>query len=305
MRVFLAGGSGTIGVPLIRELQAAGHDVTALTRSAATADRLRAIGATPAVADALDADSLRRVVVDARPTHVLHELTALPKGGPRSARELEPTNRLRIDGTRHLIAAAVAAGAKRIVAGSFALFGDDPIESLPAMLQPAATAVRSMETQVLEASRRGVIEGVVLRYGLFYGLDTPSTRQMMALARRRMLPAIRGDRSLLSCIHVDDAARATVAALDTAPAGSVYAIVDDRALSISDINTAVATAAGAPRPLAIPSWLPRLIAPYLVKVISTRLPLSNQPARTDLGWSPWYSTMDEGLKARPRSERAA
>ena len=104
MRVFLAGGSGTIGVPLIRELRAAGHDVTALTRSAATAERLRALGAAPAIADGLDADSLRRVVVDARPTHVIHELTALPKGGPRSARELEPTNRLRIDGTRHLIA---------------------------------------------------------------------------------------------------------------------------------------------------------------------------------------------------------
>ena len=89
------------------------------------------------------------------------------------------------------------------------------------MLQPAATAVRSMETQVLDVSRRGAIEGVVLRYGLFYGLDTPSTQQMMALARRRMLPAIRGDRSLLPCIHLDDAARATVAALEKAPAGSL------------------------------------------------------------------------------------
>ncbi len=298
MRVFLAGGSGTIGVPLIRELVAAGHQVTALTRSSAHADMLRALGATPAVADALDPDALQRVVAEARPTHVIHQLTALPKGGPRSARELEPTNRLRIHGTRNLIAAAVAAGAKRIIAGSFALFRDEPIEHVPQEMRPAAEAARSMETQVLDASRRGGIEGVVLRYGLFYGAETPSTQRMMAMARRRILPAIRGDHSLLPCIHIDDAARATVAALDKAPAGSTYDIVDDRPVSISEINQAVAAAAGAPRPLAIPSWLPRLIAPYLAQVISTRVTLSNQKARTELGWRPMYSTMHQGLKAR-------
>jgi len=295
MNVFLAGGTGAIGVPLIRALTAAGHEVTALTRSEANASTLRALGASPAVADALDADALRRAVGAARPAFVIHQLTALPKGGPRSAKDLEPTNRLRVDGTRNLIDAALAAGARRIVVGSFALFRGGEAQHVPATMRAAADAVQSMESQTLEASRRGAIEGVVLRYGLFYGPDTGSTQQMAAMAKRRMLPAIRGDTSLLPCIHVDDAARATVLALDRAPAGSVYDIVDDRAVSISEINRAVAAAAGAPRPLAIPLWLPRLVAPYLADALAVRMPLSNAKARADLGWRPAFPTIDEGL----------
>ena len=153
MNVFLAGGSGAIGVPIVRALVAGGHQVTALTRSAANEPMLRALGATPAVADALDADALRRVVVQARPTHVIHQLTALPKGGPRSASELVPTNRLRIEGTRNLVDAAVAAGAKRLIVGSFALMGGAKF-GIPADAQQAADAVRSMESQVLDASAR-------------------------------------------------------------------------------------------------------------------------------------------------------
>ncbi len=296
MNVFVAGGTGAIGVPLIRQLVAAGHQVTASTRSEKNAAMLRALGATPAIADALDADALRRVVVAAGPTHVIHQLTALPKGGPKSARDLESTNRLRIEGTRHLIAAAVAAGAKRIIGGSFALIGASPSEAVPKDVQPAAEAVQSMESQILEASRSGAIEGVVLRYGLFYGREAASTVEMIAMAKRRMLPAIRHDRSLLPCIHVDDAAAATVAALDRAPAGSRYDIVDDQAISFSEIVRAVAEAAGAPRPLAVPAWLPRLVAPYMSRMIALRLPLSNSPARTDLGWRPRYATMREGLR---------
>jgi 2-alkyl-3-oxoalkanoate reductase len=220
MRVFIAGRSGAIGVPLIRRLVGAGHEVTALTRTRDKESMLRALGATAAFADALDAEALRRVIVAARPSHVIHQLTALPKMGPRRARDLEPTNRLRIDGTRYLIAASVAAGAKRIVAGSFALFraarGDEPAD-----VRAGIDAVVSMESQILEANRRGTIEGVVLRYGLFYGAEVPSTQQMIALVRRRLLPIVRGDRSLLPCIHIEDAASATVLALDRAPAGRV------------------------------------------------------------------------------------
>src|SRR5471032_2617392 len=150
MKVFLAGGSGAIGVPLVRALVAAGHQVTALTRSPANAPALRALGATPAIADALDQEALRRVVVAAQPTHVVHQLTALPKGGPRSARDLQATNRLRVEGTRHLIAAAIAAGATRIVGGSFALIGGSKF-GVPADVEDAARAVQSMESQILEA----------------------------------------------------------------------------------------------------------------------------------------------------------
>ena len=294
MNVFVAGGSGAIGVPLVRALVAAGHLVTASTRSAANASMLRNLGATPAIADALDAEALLRAVVAAHPTHVVHQLTALPKGGPKSARDLVATNRLRVDGTRNLVAAAVAAGATRIVGGSFALMGAAKV-GVPADAQEAADAVRSMESQILEASRAGAIDGVVLRYGLFYGPDVASTVEMIAMAKRRLLPAIRGDRSLLPCIHVDDAASATVAALDRAPAGSTYDIVDDEPVSFSEIVRAVADAAGAPKPIAVPSWLPRLVAPYMARMIALRLPLSNAKARAELGWHPLFPTIRQGL----------
>jgi len=295
MRVFLAGGTGAIGVPIVKQLVAAGHHVTALTRSDANAAQLRALGATPAVADALDAEALRRVVVEAKPTHVVHQLTALPKGGPRSAKELEPTNRLRVEGTRNLIEAAVAAGAARIVVGSFAIFRGQPSVDVPADARAAWQAVQSMEAQTLDASRSGRIEGVVLRYGLFYGPHVGSTVEMIAMAKRRLLPTVRGDRSLLSSIHVDDAASATVAALDRAPAGSVYDIVDDRPASFSEIVASLAAAAGAPRPFAVPAWLPRLLMPYMSRMLSLRLPLSNEKARAELGWRPAYPTIQEGL----------
>jgi len=295
MRVFLAGGTGAIGVPLIRALIAAGHQVTALTRHPDRAAQLKALGATPAIADALDAESLRRAVVEAKPTHVIHQLTALPKGGPKRARDLEPTNRLRTEGTRNLIDASVAAGAKRILVGSFALFREDHIADVPSEMRAGAEAVRSLESQTLEASRSGRIEGVVLRYGLFYGPENPSTIEMIAMAKRRMLPAIRGDQGLLPCIHVDDAAAATVLALDRAPAAGVYDIVDDQAVSLSDIARTIAAEAGAPVPFAVPSWVPKLFMPYMARVLAVRLPLSNVKARAELGWRPRYPTMREGL----------
>jgi nucleoside-diphosphate-sugar epimerase len=294
MNVFLAGGSGAIGVPLVRMLVADGHQVTASTRSSANATMLRGLGATPAIADALDAEALRRVVVAAHPTHVIHELTALPKGGPKSVGDLDATNRLRIEGTRNLIAAAVAAGATRLIGGSFALIGASKL-GVPPDMQPAADAVNSMESQILDASRSGAIEGIVLRYGLFYGPENPSTVQMISVVRRRWMPIIRGDQGLLPYIHVDDAARATIAALDHAPAGSTYDIVDNRAVSASEFLQTIAELAGAPRPFAIPSGLLRLVAPYMMRMIELRLPLSNAKARADLGWSLLFPTIREGL----------
>src|SRR4051812_12921694 len=120
MKIFVAGGSGTIGIPLVRALVAAGHDVIAMTRSKNKEGELRALGASVTIADALDREALVRAVVDARPTHVIHQLTALPKPGITRASDLDATNRLRIDGTRHLLEAAITARAKRFVVGSFA-----------------------------------------------------------------------------------------------------------------------------------------------------------------------------------------
>jgi nucleoside-diphosphate-sugar epimerase len=295
MKVFVAGASGSIGVPLVRALVSAGHDVTAMTRTPSKQDALRSLGASPVVADALDADAVARAVLAAAPEVVIHQLTALPKGGGvKRAADLEPTNRLRTDGTRNLLAAAVAAHARRIIVGSFALLRASATDT-PESTRAGIEAVVSMESQVLDADRDGLIEAVVLRYGLFYGPDNPATQQMIAMARRRLLPVIRGDRSVLPVIHVDDAVSATVAALDHGERGGVYDIVDDRPVSLTQIVTTLADRAGAPRPFTVPAWLPRLLAPYMAQVTSIRLPLSNAPARAALGWRPRYPTIDEGL----------
>jgi 2-alkyl-3-oxoalkanoate reductase len=175
MDVFVSGGSGTIGVPLVRALVARGHRVVASTRHSEKMSMLRGLGATSVVVDALDAGALEAAVRQAAPTHVIHELTALPRTGPRKASDLDATNRLRDEGTRNLLHAAIAAGARRIVVGSFALLGSAGGQAPGGSGDPANDAVRSMESQVIEAARQGVIESIVLRYGLFYGRGTPTT----------------------------------------------------------------------------------------------------------------------------------
>ena len=257
---------------------------------------LRGLGATPAIADALDAAALRGVVVSAHPTHVIHELTALPKGGPKSVADLEATNRLRIDGTRNLIAAAVAAGATRLVGGSFALMGASAA-GVPPDVKAAADAVSSMESQILDASRTGVLEGVVLRYGLFYGPENPST-----VADDRARPrggSCRSSAAIRACSRTSTwttrRGRRSPRSI-SAPAGSSYDIVDNRAVSLSEFVQTMAELAGAPRPFAIPAWLLRLVVPYLARMIELRMPLSNAKARADLGWSLLFPTIREGLQ---------
>ena len=294
MRVFIAGGSGTIGIPLVRALAEDGHQVTALTRSRGKQDQLRALGADVAVADALDRDALVAAVVAARPTHVIHQLTALPPEGPRRPADVEATNRLRVEGTRHLLESAVAAGASRFVAGSFALLSPRGAAGERSG-DAAADAVRSMESQVLDATKRGSIDGVILRYGMFYGFEAPSTVAMIDLVRKRRLPVVRGDAGQLPFIHVEDAVSATVRALDLAPAGAVYDIVDDRAVSLAEIVETMASYTGSAAPFRVPGWLLRLFAPYIARMTAIRMPLSNARAKAELGWQPKYATMRDGL----------
>jgi 2-alkyl-3-oxoalkanoate reductase len=294
MKVFVAGGSGTIGVPLVRALVGAGHQVSAMTRSTNKQDELRALGASPVVADALNREALIAAVEAVRPTAVIHQLTALPKDAPRRPSDLDATNRLRIEGTRNLLEAAIGAGARRFLVGSFALLsprGPASAESEDA----AAAAVRSMESQVLDATQRGSIEGIILRYGMFYGLETPSTAAMIDMVRKRRLPVVRGDASQLPFIEIDDAVSATVRALELAPSGAVYDIVDDRAVSLTEMADAIAEHTGSARPLRVPAWLPRLVAPYLARVLSIRMPLSNAKAKAELGWQPEYPTVRDGM----------
>jgi nucleoside-diphosphate-sugar epimerase len=292
MKVFVAGGSGTIGIPLVRALVASGHEVTALTRSAQKQSHLRELGAIPSLADALDREALVAAVAAARPTHVIHQLTALPKEGARGSRDLEATNRLRIDGTRNLLEAATRAGARRFIVGSFALLSPRPGREFH---DAAAEAVRSMESQVLDATAKGAIEGVILRYGLFYGIETPSTWKLINMVQKRRLPVVRGDAGQLPVIHLDDAVTATLAALDRARAGNAYDIVDDQAVSMSEIAKTIAEYAGAPQPFRVPAWLPRLVAPYMARLTSMRMPLSNAKAKAELGWRLRYPTIRDGL----------
>jgi nucleoside-diphosphate-sugar epimerase len=225
---------------------------------------------------------------------VIHQLTALPKSGPRRPEDIEATNRLRIDGTRNLLEAAIHAGARRFLAGSYAVIAPRGAVT-PQTGNAAAAAVESMEKQVLEATANSSIEGVILRYGMFYGLEAPSTVAMIDMIRKRRLPVIRNDASQLPIIHLDDAVSATLQALDIAPAGSIYDIVDDQSVSLSEIVEAIAEYTNSAKPFKVPAWLPRLVSPYLARMTSTRLPLSNAKAKTELGWRPKYKTMREGL----------
>jgi nucleoside-diphosphate-sugar epimerase len=301
MNVFVAGGSGTIGIRIVRALVAAGHEVTAMTRSPNKEGELRSLGASVAIADALDPAGLSRVLADAHPTHVIHQLTALPKDGVNRSIDIEPTNRLRIEGTRNLLEAAIQAGARRFLVGSFAMFSSG--EAPAAADVAAAAAVRSMETQVLDATARGAIEGVVLRYGLFYGPDVPSTVSMIEMVRKHRLPVVRHDAGLLPVINIEDAASATVLALDRAPAGAIYDIVDDRPVSMTEMATTIAEYTGSSAPWRVPAWIPRLLAPYLARLTAMRVPLSNARAKAELGWRPKYPTIRDGLA--PIARRAA
>ena len=292
MKVFVAGASGTIGIPLVRALVDAGHHVVALTRSPGKRSALEALGASAVVADALDRDALVAAVSAAQPTHVIHQLTALPREGPRRPSDIEPTNRLRVEGTANLLHATIGVRARRFIVGSFApLAGMGSASTQGA----AAAAVRSMERQVIEAAREGLIEGVVLRYGMFYGPGVPSTAALVDMVRRRRLPVVRGDAGQLPLIHIDDAVNATVLALERATAGATYDIVDDYPASMTEIVTTLAKYAGSSAPFRVPAWLPRLVAPYLARMTAMRMPLSNAKAKAELGWQPKYPTIQQGL----------
>lgn len=318
MRIFIAGATGTLGLPLVRALLARGHAVTGLTRSPARGEILARMGAGAAVADALDAAALRRVLGEARPTHVVHALTALPARGPLRATDLTATNALRVAGTGNLLEAAIAAGARRIVGESMIFaygYGDhgstpktetDPLQEVEPHpgLQPTVNAVRSLESQLSDAHLEGRIETVSLRYGVFYGPDCPSTRVILRLLRWRMIPRVRGSNGVWSFIHVADAVAAAVAALERGSAGRVYNVVDDEPVGMNEFLVRAAEAVGAPRPPFAPEWMMRLATPYAARAVATRLPVCNARAKRELDWTPEFPTTREGLAQVARAARA-
>jgi 2-alkyl-3-oxoalkanoate reductase len=307
MRVFLAGATGVIGRRLVPVLLAQGHEVTGMARSSERAAEVRALGAETAVADALDADAVRAAVADARPQAVIHQLTSLPRRiDPRKIeRDFSLNDRLRSEGTRHLVDAARAAGAARIVAQSVAFAyapgptgtvhaeGDPLFLDAPIPFARSVRAVEDLERTVIDAG------GLVLRYGYFYGPGSSISRggSIAADLLRRRLPVVGGGRGVWSFVHVDDAAEATVAAL-TAGSSGAYNIADDDPAPVSDWVPALAEALGAPRPLRVPAWLARPMAGrYGVMTMTRAQGASNELAKRQLGWQPAHPSWREGFRS--------
>ena len=314
MKVLLAGAGGAIGLPLTRMLVDGGHEVVGLTRSERSHDRLRALGAQPVAVDVLDWESLGPALDGIEADAVVHQLTQLRKP-PLFHRSMRGTDRLRDLGTRNLVRAAGQVGARRFVTQSM-LFGygyDDATGKVYTEDDPFAppgrgrfeehlAAMRANEQLVLDNSD---LEGIALRYGLFYGVGAADD-QMVAAIRKRQMPALR-DAGPLSWVYLDDAVSATVAALECGKPGEAYNVVDDEPVSWTALMTELARALGTRPPFALPSWA-LAAAPYIRTVVRGGVCASNAKARRELGWAPEVPGYREGvarIAARSSARQAA
>ena len=305
MKVFVAGASGVIGRPTVRKLVAAGHEVVGTTRREERAAEIREAGAEAVVCDVFDAEALREAAVAAKPEVVLHALTALPSSFNPKSDYLAATNRVREEGTRNLVAAAKAAGARRIVAESVAFFYEpegDRVkdEEAPLFRDPpgrfaaACDALVSLERDVLEA---GEPEGVVLRFGWFYGpgtyYDHSGTIAEETLKRRNPIVG-KGD-GVFSFVHIEDAAAAYVAAIDHGSPG-IYNVVDDEPAPLREWLPVYAEALGAKPPRRVPAWLARLFAGKdLASAAVEMRGAANAKAKRELGWQPEHPSWRQGF----------
>ena len=305
MRVFVAGASGAIGRPLVRQLLAAGHEVTGMTRREERAEEIRGAGAAAVVCDVFDAEALERAVVAAAPEVVAHVFTALPQRYDPKSDYLAATNRGRVEGTANLIAAARAAGARRIVAESIAFAyrpqggwvkdEEEPLfEDAPGRFGVAFGAAAELERQVLGAPG---IEGIALRYGWLYGPGTYYDRggQQADEVSKWRFPVVGKGTGTFSFIHADDAAGATVAALERGAPG-IYNVVDDEPAPLREWLPVYAAALGAKPPLRVPVWLARLAAGKDVAASAVGLRgATNAKARRELGWEPAHPSWRQGF----------
>lgn len=303
MRVFVAGATGAVGRRLIPQLTDAGHEVIATTRTAAKVDPLRTLGAQPVVVDGLDAAAVGEAVAHASPDVIVHQMTAL--SGAADLRHFDRTfavtNRLRTEGTDNLLAAARAAGVRRFVVQSFTGWPNertgspiktetDPLDPNPPKQQrESLAAIRHLERAVAEAP----LEGVALRYGMFYGPG--ASEEMIQLISKRKMPIAGTGGAVWSMIHVDDAASAAAAAVERG--AGVYNIVDDDPATAADVLATIAGIVGAKPPLRVPVWLARLAAgevavSYLTQIRGS----SNAKAKRELGWAPKWPTWRDGFR---------
>lgn len=315
MKVFVAGATGVLGRVLVPQLVARGHEVVGMTRTASKQDLVRSLGARPVVADALDPDAVAQAVASAEPEVIVHELTALSgKMSMKDARHPERSNavtmttRLRTEATDHLLAAGRAVGARRFVAQSFGAFRfartggpvqteADPLDpDPPAPLRPGVEAIIYLERAVTTIEWG---DGLALRYGGFYGPGTSISlapgAPMAAPIRKRQFPIVGDGGGVWSHVHIDDAAAATVAAVERGEPG-VYNIVDDEPAPVREWLPVLASALDAKPPRRVPWWLARLAAGKTATVMMTEVKgASNAKAKRELGWEPHYASWRQGF----------
>jgi nucleoside-diphosphate-sugar epimerase len=300
MRVFVAGGTGVVGRRLVPQLVARGHQVTATTTNAAKLGLLQQLGASGIVMDGLDAVSVGEAVAAAQPDAIVNEMTGLSEAHAGKPNLRKPdrffacTNQLRSEGTDHLLAAAKATGAPHFVAQSVGIFNgirqggwvkseEDPLE-----VMEAAKAVSHLEEVVVAAG------GAVLRYGSLYGPG--ATDDQVKLVRRRMFPLVGGGTGYFSWVHLDDAASATVLAVEQRASG-VFNVVDDEPAPVREWLPYLAECAGAKPPRRLPAWLARLLAGEMVVGMMTEgRAFSNAKAKRELGWELRYPSWRQGFK---------
>ena len=305
MRVFVAGGAGVIGRRLVPQLVARGHQVTATTTSVARLRLLEQLGADGVVMDGLDAVSVKEAVASARQDGIVHEMTALSvahNGKPNfrhPERLTANTNRLRTEGTNYLLAAAEATGVSHVVAQSVAALtqigNDGPVseeDPLPSQevgpkMRGAAEALRHVEEVVVKAG------GAALRYGGFYGPG--ATDDLVELVRKRRFPLVGGGTGYFNWVHLDDAASATVLAVEQQAKG-VFNIVDDEPAQVREWLPYLAESAGARRPMRLPKWVAQLLAGEMVKIMTDGRAFSNAKAKRELGWELRYPSWRQGFK---------
>jgi nucleoside-diphosphate-sugar epimerase len=305
MRVFVAGGTGVVGQHLVPQLVARGHQVTATTTSTAKLNLLERLGATGVVMDGLDAVSVGEAVAKARPDAIAHQMTGLAPahaGKPdlkHPDRFFGPTDRLRSEGTDHLLAAAEATGVSHVVAQGFGAFNgireggwvkteEDPLDPGPTSARKLAETLRHLEDVVVKAG------GAVLRYGSLYGPG--AIDDQVELVRKRQFPLVGGGTGYMSWVHLDDAASATVLAVEQKASG-VFNIVDDEPAPASEWLPYLAACAGAKRPMRVPVWLARLLAGEMAVMMMTEgRGFSNAKAKRELGWELRHPSWRQGFK---------
>jgi len=306
MRVFVTGATGALGRHLVPGLVAAGHEVIATTRAPGKVAQLRAAGAEPVILDGLDREAVIAAVRAAAPEVIVHQMTAL--AGMRSLRNPDKafaaTNELRTRGTDNLLAAAEQAGTRRVIAQGYAGAGPDKpsggalkTEEDPLGWRPIRSAVQmpAAIAYVDKTVPAAVPEGIVLRYGGFYGPGASDF--LLDMLRKRQVPVIGGGTGVWSFIEITDAAAATIAAVGQGAPG-VYNVVDDDPAPVAQWLPYLAQVAGAKPPLRLPGWLGRLLAgEFVVAQMTTSRGFSNEKARKHLGWEPQYPSWQEGFRA--------